>query len=156
MNNQSQQKITNFDQYSETWCLNCDQQIYYLPSSHLYATNSHHNLIIKCPECAALTPDVLCEKCGIGGAFIENIDQKPGTWTCPNCHTNNLVDQSIYAQPIVGITKRTSPPDLRKSFYSPTQLHPILKYVFIIIFFITVMLASYALDLVLYHFGIRN
>jgi len=53
--------------------------------------------IIRCPQCDHIYSSIWCETCGIGGDFINNIFDRPTTWTCGDCGTTRQLPADIYA-----------------------------------------------------------
>lgn len=61
--------------------------------------------IIRCPKCDHVYSSIWCETCGIGGDFINNIFDRPTSWTCTDCGTRQQLPGNIYTV-IEGVESR--------------------------------------------------
>jgi len=52
--------------------------------------------IIQCTNCEHVYSYIWCEKCGIGGDFISNFDEKPDSWSCSDCNTTISIPYNTY------------------------------------------------------------
>lgn len=53
--------------------------------------------IVRCPQCDHIYSYIWCETCGIGGDFINNIDDRPRRWVCTDCGSSQSIPCKAYA-----------------------------------------------------------
>ena len=75
-------------------CEQCEQLGYF------FIEDINKSSFIICQQCSGETSNVWCPKCGMGGPFIRNIEQRPTAWACPNCHTKYSLPPNFYKKPV--------------------------------------------------------
>ena len=71
--------------------------------------------ILECTGCGSKYSSVWCDKCGMGGDFVENPDLNPKHWSCPGCKTRYRLPAS-FAMSIIPLVPMSllSPEDQAK------------------------------------------
>lgn len=98
------------EMYLPMTCTKCNEE-------GIYFTNDPEgNIFLICGNCGYGMVDVWCEKCGIGGPFITNIDKKPTSWQCPECKSQYKLSDDFYLTPQILYQKSQIPKDILKNF----------------------------------------
>ena len=71
-------------------CEGCEEEGIY------FVNDFEENSFLKCNKCGKETSDVWCEKCGMGGPFVENIEERPNNWKCPDCKSEYTLPNDFY------------------------------------------------------------
>lgn len=94
-----------FDQhYMPIWCEGCNEQGYIFDESVF-----EDAFFVVCPHCGRETSSVNCPKCEIGGEFVQNIEDRPDSWACPDCKTGYSLSNDFYRKPITLYLKSDLP-----------------------------------------------
>ncbi|WP_312519024.1 hypothetical protein [Anaerospora sp.] len=90
------------------WCEKCDK-----PGAYT-ASNPEENRLLICNKCEWMTSDVWCPKCGMGGPFVDHIEERPLKWQCPECKTEFSLPEEFYEEPIrFRLERQTKKPNTR-------------------------------------------
>jgi len=54
--------------------------------------------IVRCPQCGHIYSFIWCGTCATGGDFIDNIVDRPKSWTCADCGTTQQIPSEAYAE----------------------------------------------------------
>jgi hypothetical protein len=77
------------------WCVQCDKQ------GLIFVDDIEQPYFVVCMRCGWETSEVFCAKCVIGGEFVAQIEQRPRSWTCPDCGTEYALPASFYDEPVL-------------------------------------------------------
>ena len=80
--------------YLPSWCLDCDREGY------IFVDNPEGTYFVTCKSCGWETSEVSCPICRTGGEFVNNIDQRPPSWICPECKTEHRLPKEFYEKSI--------------------------------------------------------
>ena len=76
------------------WCDGCEQQ------GEIYVNSPEESVFVICENCGYETADVWCPKCGMGGEYIRNVEDRPKSWACPKCRTRYRLPVDFYEHPV--------------------------------------------------------
>ncbi len=123
-------KTTEFMDYLPLYCETCKEQGYYK------CEDPEVNSILACSRCGGKYSSVWCSKCGMGGDFVRNPEDRPETWVCPGCKKRYEIDPAIFDHTVPLIPETQLPLKIRESVeYKPTTVQIFLKRVDV--FFVT-------------------
>ena len=71
-------------------CEGCSEEGIY------FVDNFEEDSFLKCNNCGKETSDVWCKKCGMGGPFVKNIEERPDKWKCPDCNSEYMLPSDFY------------------------------------------------------------
>ena len=89
-------------------CEGCNEEGIY------FANNFEEDTFLKCESCGKETSDVWCDKCGMGGPFVENIEERPDRWRCPDCKTEYMLGNDFYLSAKTLYLESTVPKEILK------------------------------------------
>jgi hypothetical protein len=110
--------------------------------------------VLECTRCGTKYSSVWCDKCGMGGDFVEKPDTNPRHWTCPGCKTRYSLSARVLFHPIPLVPKSLlSPEDQAKvtvpkprflSAFDPIftgigKLRPLFSFAFFTLFVFTLI-----------------
>ena len=75
------------------WCDGCDQQ------GKIFVDNFDQPTFVVCNTCGFETSQVWCPKCKMGGEYVRNIETRPKSWVCIDCHTEYVLPKDFYNNP---------------------------------------------------------
>lgn len=108
-----------FDQpYVPIWCEGCDEQGYVFDKDVMTGA-----FFVVCPHCRYETSEVNCTKCGVGGEFVENIKERPHSWTCSTCKTEYSLPADFYEKPLALHLESDLPEDFRMALAAARNKH---------------------------------
>ncbi len=67
---------------------------------YIFVEDLNEPIFVICQKCSGETSNVWCPKCEMGGSFVQNINQHPTAWSCPNCHTKYSLPLNFYDKPV--------------------------------------------------------
>ena len=102
--------------YLPLYCETCKEQGYYKYE------DPEANSILACSRCGRKYSSVWCSKCGMGGDFVRNPENRPGTWDCPGCNKRYELDPAIFDHTVPLIPESQLPHEIREQVaFKPTS-----------------------------------
>ncbi len=85
------------------WCEDCNSEGY------IFVDNPESAYFVICKGCGWKTSYAWCPKCGMGGAFVRNLGERPSDWVCPDCKTKYQLPNEFYEKTINLYTEERLP-----------------------------------------------
>ena len=109
-------KTTEFMDFLPQYCETCKEQGYYK------CEDPEANSILACSRCGRKYSSVWCSKCGMGGDFVRNPENRPKAWDCPGCKERYELDPAIFDHSAPLIPESHLPHDIREQVtFKPTS-----------------------------------
>ncbi len=76
------------------WCDNCEKQ------GEIVLGSFEESAFVICEVCGYETAEVWCPNCEMGGQYIRNVEDRPKSWSCPECKTSYKLPDTFYETPV--------------------------------------------------------
>jgi hypothetical protein len=107
MSSKSNTKEFGYD-FLPIWCEGCNEQGYIFDKDVITEP-----FFVVCAHCQFETSSVWCPQCEMGGEFVENIKDRPNSWTCPTCKTQHTLPPGFYDSPKTLYLESSLPEDVQ-------------------------------------------
>jgi hypothetical protein len=90
-------------------CPDCEATGYYFSPAYDFDT------ALICWKCGCHFSQVWCDACGMGGDFVEGMDERPADWICPGCKREYSLPVGYYENPVRLISWENLDQDVQNS-----------------------------------------
>lgn len=82
----------------------------------VYFDDLEESVYLICEKYGTATSDVFCPDCGMGGAFVESIADRPKSWQCLDCSKVYHLSEGFYDKPKILYLESDLPKGFLKEF----------------------------------------